>query len=89
MLTLLVLSLYLVAIEASVGDKSVDFRKCVSGCEGNRCGSNAEVGDLSLRILGWSCTENCRYDCMRSVTDDDVEFNRPIRQFYGKVCKMY
>jgi hypothetical protein len=81
-----VLSLKLVVIEASIGDRSADFRRCVSRCEGERCGS--ELADPWLTALGWSCTENCRYDCMRSVTDDDVKFNRPIRQFYGKVCRV-
>lgn len=88
-LVVCVLSLNLVAIEASIGDRSADFRRCVSRCEGERCGSSAELADPWLRVLGWSCTENCRYDCMRSVTDDDVKFNRPIRQFYGKVCRVY
>ena len=83
-----VLSLKLVAIEASIGDRSVDFRRCVSRCDGERCGSGSVLADPWLRALGWSCTENCRYDCMRSVTDDDVKFSRPIRQFYGKVCRM-
>ena len=81
-----VLSLCLVAIEASIGDRSVDFSRCVYRCEGDRCGSDSELTDPWLTALRWSCTENCRYDCMRSVTDDDVKFNRPIRQFYGKVC---
>ena len=83
-----VLSLKLVAIEASIGDRSVDFRRCVSRCDGERCDSGSVLADPWLRALGWSCTENCRYDCMRSVTDDDVKFSRPIRQFYGKVCRM-
>ena len=82
-----VLSLKLVAIEASIGDRSGDFRRCVSRCEGERCGSSSELADPWLRALGWSCPENCRYDCMRSVTDDDIKFSRPIRQFYGKVCR--
>ena len=83
-----VLSLKLVAIEGSIGDRSVDFRRCVSRCDGERCGSGSVLADPWLRALGWSCIENCRYDCMRSVTDDDVKFSRPIRQFYGKVCRM-
>ena len=82
------LSLCLVAIEASIGDRSIDFKRCVYRCEGERCRSDEELSDFSLRVLGWSCEENCRYDCMRSVTDDDVKFNRPVRQFYGKVCSM-
>ena len=88
-LCVLVLSSYLLSIEASVGDRSIDFRRCVSRCEADRCRSSAELGDLSLTVLGWSCEENCRYDCMRSVTDDDVRFKRPIRQFYGKVYLKY
>lgn len=82
---LLVLALHLVAIEASIGDRSADFRRCASLCERDKCIAKAEVANFSLRLFGWSCQENCRYDCMRSVTKDDFKFNRPIRQFYGKV----
>lgn len=81
------LVVYLSEIEASLGDRSSDFRRCVSVCVYERCRSSSADGELaaSLIVLGWSCEENCRYDCMHNVTAEDVRLDRPIRQFYGKV----
>ena len=88
--TILLLSSFssFAGIEASLGDRSYDFQSCVSRCVGERCRSSAASTSLEvpLRLMWWTCRENCSYTCMRSVTADDVRLNRPIRQFYGKVC---
>lgn len=34
---------------------------------------------------GWTCEENCGYECMHSVTEMHVKAGIPVRQFYGKV----
>ena len=83
-----VAALHSLTAEASVGDRSFDFKKCVSNCEYEKCRSSSEVvvNDTWLILLGWTCQENCRYECMRAVTAGDVQQGRPIRQFYGKVC---
>ena len=86
---LVLVTVYLSELEASLGDRSVDFRRCVSACVYKRCRSSSAAAEgelaLSLKALGWSCEENCRYDCMHDVTGEDVALDRPIRQFYGKV----
>ena len=84
---ILVLVVCFCEIEASLGDRSLDFIRCVSACQYERCRSSSAEGELavSLIVLGWSCGENCRYDCMHNVTAEDVRLDRPIRQFYGKV----
>lgn len=37
------------------------------------------------RTPGWTCEENCGYECMHSVTEMHVKAGIPVRQFYGKV----
>lgn len=83
------LSLLLVTLSASLahcssGDRSVEFFSCVHSCKSRVC---AEGGELSviLRVLQWTCAEDCQYHCMHNVTAEDLTRQRPVRQFYGKV----
>ena len=80
--------------QASVGDRSRDFRSCVNGCHSSHCrlereggGVSAGEGELSwlLKVMGWTCLEDCQYKCMHEVTTEDVRNNRTVRQFFGKV----
>ena len=64
----------------SVGDRSHDFRSCVSLCVADDCSLS-----LPLRMLGWRCQDDCQYQCMHRVTAEDVRLGRRIRQFHGKV----
>ncbi len=83
------LSLLLVLVLAplshcSSGDRSVEFFNCVRSCKSSVC---TEGGELSviLRVLQWTCEEDCQYHCMHNITADDLTKQRPVRQFYGKV----
>lgn len=79
----LLVSLVLVPqASCSVGDRSYDFRSCVSFCVANNCSQELS---LDLRLLGWDCQEDCQYQCMHRVTAEDVRAGRRVRQFYGKV----
>ena len=80
-----VLWVYAGVAEASIGDRSGDFRQCVTICEKETCRSSSGPREPWLRLLAWSCQENCRYECMHSVTAEDLRLGRPVRQFYGKV----
>lgn len=71
----------------STGDRSNDFRSCVSSCNAALCDSTSEKKvDWLLGVMGWTCLEDCQYNCMHEVTVQDLQHNRTIRQFFGKVC---
>ncbi|ORX93038.1 Per1-like protein [Basidiobolus meristosporus CBS 931.73] len=67
----------------SYGDRQPVFNDCVSNCERSVCASNP-VLPLSLRLTLWSCVDNCKYDCMRQITEKATETGEPIVQYYGK-----
>ena len=71
---------------ASRGDKLGSFRICLSNCS-NSCDLNRYPGvlPLYLRLFGWSCEDECKYQCMFTVTELRVKRHQPILQFYGKV----
>ena len=71
----------------SIGDRSYDFQLCLERCHGMNCTAATDVASLPahLRLLLWSCKENCAYECMHEVTAQDLQSGRKIRQFYGKV----
>ena len=70
----------------SSGDRSGEFSSCVYSCRRSVCAGEGG-GDLSLvlRALGWTCGEECQYQCMHNITTEDLRNHRPVRQFYGKV----
>ena len=70
----------------SVGDRSRDFKSCANRCQSLACSDGNVQLSLSLQFTGWTCLENCRYQCMHQVTAQDVALKKPIRQFFGKVC---
>ncbi|KAK9768113.1 hypothetical protein K7432_001515 [Basidiobolus ranarum] len=67
----------------SYGDRQPVFNNCVENCEQNVCAKNPTL-PLSLRITLWSCLDDCKYNCMRQITDMAVETGEPIVQYYGK-----
>ena len=77
-------------ISGSYGDRSPEFTSCKHQCSARNCTSsygdqeNHELG-WALRLMGWTCQENCQYTCMHQVTTQNILKNRPIQQFYGKV----
>ena len=70
----------------SIGDRSNDFRSCTGQCHSLSCGNPSHELPFALRLTGWTCLEDCQYQCMHQVTAEDVRLQRPVRQFFGKVC---
>ncbi len=77
---------------ASRGDATLLYRRCVEWNRRKNCSLDESDAFLyprrvhwSLRVTGWSCTDNCRYQCMwvtvRAFKDDGL----PVPQFHGKV----
>ena len=70
----------------SIGDRSYDYQSCLEGCRAKNCTARDSTPlPAHLRLLLWSCEENCAYECMHEVTTQDAQSGRMIRQFYGKV----
>uniref|UniRef100_A0A060T776 Post-GPI attachment to proteins factor 3 n=1 Tax=Blastobotrys adeninivorans TaxID=409370 RepID=A0A060T776_BLAAD len=83
---LLVLGICSVAL-ASAGDRLHEFRNCVQSCVDISCssGMDAQVSlPLHLRLLFWTCDQNCDYTCQRVITHDRIQNGQPILQFHGK-----
>ncbi|KAI0628788.1 Per1-like protein [Trametes polyzona] len=73
-------------VQASSGDYAEEFRSCVSLCQSRSCQGSVPVVPLplALRLTGWTCTDNCKYECMHLITDRAILHNEPVKQYYGK-----
>ena len=70
------------SVLASAGDRAEFFQGCIPVCLDHfkdRC----EI-PLLFRLAQWTCTDECKYQCMRFLTDDAIEKQQPILQYYGK-----
>ncbi|KAI0668401.1 Per1-like protein [Trametes maxima] len=74
------------AVFASSGDRAEEFRGCVSLCESRACMNSMRPASmpLALRLTGWKCVDDCRYECMHLITDRATQHGAPIQQYYGK-----
>ena len=72
--------------ECSWGDKHNAFRLCMEK-EYHFCNQDKypAVLPLHLRIFGWECTDEMKYQCMHNTTQRMLESGYPVMQFYGKV----
>ncbi|KAI8380462.1 Per1-like protein [Choanephora cucurbitarum] len=79
---LLLCSFSLIAIViASEGDEEPVFIYCANKCSYLSCPTQL---DFFLRLLQWTCPENCRYECMQKITDYSVQHHKTIYQYFGK-----
>lgn len=78
-LTILV---YTSFVLASAGDRSEYFQGCIPNCLDYLKGQ-CEI-PLLFRLARWTCTDECKYLCMRVLTDIAVKEKQPIVQYYGK-----
>lgn len=66
---------------ASVGDKSIQYRRCVLSCQFDTCRNHRPVPTTPdtivpadplpwyLVLTGWTCESNCEYHCTHRVTN--------------------
>jgi hypothetical protein len=69
---------------ASSGDRHPVFQSCLQTCVNQQCGSDSPPLDKVLRLLNWSCSSDCAYQCSHSVTSAFVSEGERLHQFYGK-----
>ncbi|XP_017780018.1 PREDICTED: post-GPI attachment to proteins factor 3 [Nicrophorus vespilloides] len=76
--------------DASTGDRSTHFRNCMRRCEFERCENGGsdfaarEIQPVHLWLMQWTCTDECKYDCMWRTVDAYNKRNYKTPQFYGK-----
>ena len=68
----------------STGDRLIVFDNCLKACTLTCASPNAPALGIFLRLTGWTCSDNCKYECMHKVTDDAENSNSKVHQFYGK-----
>ncbi|KAI0391989.1 Per1-like protein [Xylariaceae sp. FL0594] len=83
-----VCSLAIGTAEASLGDRLPEFKECVQVCERENCDPNNDPTPipLHLRLLLWSCAQECDYTCQHIITSRRLSSSppRPVTQFHGK-----
>ncbi|PWN50749.1 Per1-domain-containing protein [Violaceomyces palustris] len=65
---------------ASQGDRSPEYRQCVDSCISDSCIDRIDVGIVepanlpwTLRFMGWTCDDDCRYHCTHRITNQALQ----------------
>lgn len=69
---------------ASVGDRSPEFRDCVTNCIRHTCRQKNYVPPWFHRLLLWDCPQECDYRCQQIITFARMNQGQDIVQFHGK-----
>ncbi|VVT50449.1 uncharacterized protein SAPINGB_P002767 [Magnusiomyces paraingens] len=71
-------------VSASTGDRLPDFISCTAQCDALNCDEGSSYVPIYLRLLFWTCSQNCDYTCQRLVTADRIMMGESVEQFHGK-----
>ena len=85
----------LVRVSASSGDRLSVYEDCVNLCYKDICDNKPDSRislPIYLKLFGWKCKDDCKYNCMHMITKLTVEANKSnprrspkaVHQFYGK-----
>ena len=84
-LTSLTVAILSASAYASSGDRSREYVDCVDFCKVARCSPHFWMNSsLALQVTRWSCTDDCKYECMHEITDREIRSGRRIQQYHGK-----
>ncbi|XP_061561685.1 post-GPI attachment to proteins factor 3 isoform X2 [Phycodurus eques] len=77
------------AAEGSQGDREPVYRDCVkqcvqSNCTGARLRRYQTVQSQYMALTGWTCRDDCRYECMWATVGVYLAEGYRIPQFHGK-----
>ncbi|KAJ0180233.1 hypothetical protein K1T71_003637 [Dendrolimus kikuchii] len=90
LLVLIVFNNFL-SILSSNGDRSIIYQNCLRNCIFDNCTdvddkfkSNQVIQDVWSKIFMWSCSDECKYQCMWQTVDAFQERLGIVPKFYGK-----
>lgn len=63
--------------KASAGDRDYEFQKCISQAKCYEC----EDLRIWLKLTFWTCLDNCKYNCMMSISNDRQTQGLSILQY--------
>lgn len=69
---------------ASSGDRAQTYQNCVSRCHEQFCIYGATELPIALRLTRWTCTDDCKYQCMHLITDAAIDNGDRVHQYHGK-----
>lgn len=86
LIVILMLTVVVAVVSGSRGDQEEEYLECLSGClKVHQCSvANDHPSSAWLRFLGWSCRDECRYECMWEVVRERRVHGLPIEQYHGK-----
>ncbi|KAF3853575.1 hypothetical protein F7725_014263, partial [Dissostichus mawsoni] len=87
--TAVLLLLSITTVQASQGDKEPVYRDCVKQCVGSNCTGARLRGFQSsqpqyMALTGWTCRDDCRYQCMWTTVGLYQAEGYSVPQFHGK-----
>lgn len=74
-------------VTASTGDRSQFYNHCLRKCSMTICANEQEFKEdppLSLRLLSWTCVEECSYRCTWDTVYYFTSHGLKVPQFHGK-----
>ncbi|EGG09860.1 uncharacterized protein MELLADRAFT_103986 [Melampsora larici-populina 98AG31] len=77
----LILLIFLLRIQASPGDYSPGYQRCVNECNFRQCyivDSDPHQLPFSLRLFHWTCPDDCSYRCMHDLTEKVLKLPKAI-----------
>ncbi|VTJ92061.1 Hypothetical predicted protein, partial [Marmota monax] len=73
----------------SQGDREPVYRDCVLRCEERNCSGGAlrhfrSRQPIYMSLAGWTCHDDCKYECMWVTVDMYLQDGHRVPQFHGK-----
>ncbi|XP_054001912.1 post-GPI attachment to proteins factor 3 [Hylaeus anthracinus] len=85
-----ILTVQLISIASttgSIGDRSQFYNLCLAKCRDSNCDSDGGFKvqpSVPMRLLRWSCKEDCSYGCIWETVNYFISHGLNIPQFHGK-----
>lgn len=89
-LILFLINLFVKQVYTSNGDYSSYYQSCLERYLEKNCSNDEKLNRFEnkqpfyLKLLGWNCIEECKYECMWKTVEYFQKLNYQVPQFYGK-----
>ena len=74
-------------INASIGNENHVFLDCLRICSKKKCHFTTKFEKNQptyLKLFGWTCIDDCKYECMWPTVDYFIKVENYVPQFFGK-----